>query len=138
MWRVLLMLLPTAALADSVVATRPIRAMAVITPEDVTTVAADIDGALQDVAAAVGQEARVMIYPGRPVRSGDLGLPSIVERNAVVPLSYRTASLVILTEGRALDRGGAGDAIRVMNLTSRTIVTGLIGPDGTVNVGPNS
>lgn len=136
MWRGVLILLAGPALADSVVATRPIRALAVLTAEDVTLVAADIEGALTEPAQAVGLEARVTIYPGRPVRAADLGPPAIIERNQLVPLTYRSGGLAIVTEGRALARGGAGDVIRVMNLTSRTTVTGQIAPDGTVDVGP--
>jgi len=133
-----LMLLPTPVWADAVVATRMIRAQSVIEAADMTVVEADIPGALTDPAAAVGQEARVAIYPGRPIRPGDLGAPAIVERNQIVPLTYRNGTLSILTEGRALARGGVGDLIRVMNLASRSTVTGLIGPDGTVVVGPPS
>ncbi len=137
MWRLVLILAGWPALADSLVATRPIRAQAVLTAEDVTLVDAEIAGALTDAAQAVGLEARVVIYPGRPVRAQDLGPPAIVERNQLVGLIYRAGSLAILTEGRALARGGVGDEIRVMNLSSRTTVTGLIGPDGRVIVGPN-
>ena len=138
MWRVLILLAAHPACADSLVATRPIRAMSVLGPADVTLVDAEIDGALTDVAAAVGMEARVVIYPGRPIRAADLGPPAIVERNQIVLLTYRTAGLAILTEGRALTRGGVGDVIRVMNLTSRTTVTGQIGPDGMVDMAPPS
>ena len=138
MWRVVLILAAGPVWADSLVATRPIRALSVLTAEDVTLVAAEIDGALTEVAAAVGMEARVVIYPGRPIRAADLGSPAVVERNQVVPLTYRAGGLAILTEGRALARGGVGDVIRVMNLTSRTTVTGQIGPDGMVVVGPQS
>jgi flagella basal body P-ring formation protein FlgA len=140
MWRpdllLCLFLVAGPVFADSLVATRPIRAMSMISADDVTLVAADIDGALTSVSAAVGMEARVVIYPGRPVRAADLGPPAIVERNQIVPLTYRNGSLAILTEGRALARGGVGDVIRVMNLSSRATVTGQIGPDGLVEVGP--
>ena len=132
---------PLPALAEgavSLVATRLIRAQTVLSAADMTQVAADIPGALADAAAAVGLEARVTIYPGRPLRVGDLGPPALVDRNAVVPLAYRIGGLTILAEGRALDRAGAGDALRVMNLASRTTVTGRLGADGVVEVGPRT
>ena len=132
---------PLPALAEgavSLVATRLIRAQTVLSAADMTQVAADIPGALADAAAAVGLEARVTIYPGRPLRAGDLGPPALVDRNAVVPLAYRVGGLTILAEGRALDRAGAGDALRVMNLASRTTVTGRLGADGVVEVGPRT
>ena len=58
----------------------------------------------------------------------------LVERNQTVSLVFRSAGLSILTEGRALTRGGVGDQIKVMNLASRMTVTGIIGTDGTVLV----
>ncbi len=138
MWRLALILLPLPALADSLVATRVIPAQAVIAAEDVTLVAADLPGALGDPAAAIGQEARVAIYPGRAIRAADLGRAAVVERNQVVALAYRAGSLTILTEGRALNRGGPGDIIEVLNLTSRSRVTGQIAADGSVIVGSRS
>ena len=123
------------ALADSLVATRTIRAQSLIGPEDLTLVAADLPGALSDPSAAIGLEARVAIYAGRPVRAGDIGPPTLVDRNQVVPLIYLSGGLAISTEGRALARGSEGDVIRIMNLGSRTTVSGRIGPDGAVYVG---
>jgi len=138
MWRILLFLAAAPAFADSLVAIRPIRALSVINADDVTLVEADIEGALSEVSAAVGLEARVVIYAGRPVRAADLGPPAIVERNQIVVLTYHAGGLAILTDGRALARGGVGDVIRVMNLTSRITVTGQIRIDGLVDVGPQS
>lgn len=138
MWRFLLVLIPAEALADSVVATRIIHAQTVLTNADMTLVAAEIPGALADTVLAVGQEARIMIYPGRPIKAEDLGPSVLVHRNQVVMLAYQSGPLAIVTEGRALDRGGAGDLISVMNLASRTKVIGQIGTDGVVRVGPAS
>ncbi len=138
MWRLALLLIPLPALADSLVATRTIRAQTALTAEDVTSVAMDIPGALTDPAAAIGQETRKVIYAGKPILAGDLGPSAIVERNQIIPLAYTAGNLSILTEGRALARGGVGDVIDVMNLASRSKVTGQIGPDGVVRVGPAS
>jgi flagellar basal body P-ring formation protein FlgA len=141
-WFILLMLpiflaSPGVAMADSLVATRTIRAQSVVTAEDVTLVAADIPNAMTQVADAVGLEARVAIYAGRPINAADVGPPALVDRNQIVPLAYQSGGLAILTEGRALTRGGVGDVIRVMNLASRSTVTGRVAANGTVVVGPN-
>ena len=61
---------------------------------------------------------------------------SLVDRNEIVALSFKSGGLAILTEGRALARGGVGDRIRVMNLASRTTVTGTITRPGEVEVRP--
>jgi flagellar basal body P-ring formation protein FlgA len=129
------LVLASPALAENVVATRTIPAGSVIGPEDVTMVDAVLPGALTDVSLAMGQEARVAIYAGRPVRPSDLGPPTLVQRNQLVPLIYRSGGLAILTEGRALARGSVGEVIRIMNLGSRATVSGRIGADGAVYVG---
>ncbi|QYK41577.1 MAG: flagellar basal body P-ring formation protein FlgA [Paracoccaceae bacterium] len=134
-WICLLFLLSGPAVADSLVASRTIRAAAVIGPEDVALSAADQPGALSDPADAVGLEARVTIFAGRAIRAGDLALPAVVERNQIVPLLFRSDGLVIQTEGRALGRGAVGDTLRAMNLTSRVVVAGRVAPDGTIRVG---
>jgi flagellar basal body P-ring formation protein FlgA len=77
----------------------------------------------------------VTIYAGRPIRAADIGAPALVERNQIVPLVYAAGGLQITAEGRALDRGGEGDVIRVMNLSSRVQVTGIVDETGAVRVG---
>jgi flagella basal body P-ring formation protein FlgA len=131
----LLILLAGPAMGDSLVATRTLQAHTVLTAEDVVLVAADLPGALTAVDLAVGQETRVAIYAGRPVLATALGPAALVERNQMVVLSYRSAGLTISTEGRALDRGAEGERIKVMNLASKSTVTGVIGPEGIVHVG---
>lgn len=133
----LLALLATPALPESMVATRTIRALSVIAPEDIALVSADIPGALTAAPEAVGMEAKVTLYAGRPIHSADVGAPALVNRNQVVTLVFQTAGLTIHAEGRALERGAAGDVIHVMNLSSRLTVQGLVGPDGSVAVGSN-
>lgn len=138
MWRLFLIFALAAPVsAESVVATRTIRAKTLIAPEDLTLVSAELPGALTDPTAALGQEARVAIYAGKPVRPGDFGPPTLVDRNQLVTLVYLSGGLAISTEGRALGRGSEGDEVRVMNLGSRNTVTGRIGPDGAVYVGWN-
>ncbi|MBA3910413.1 MAG: flagella basal body P-ring formation protein FlgA [Rhodobacter sp.] len=134
-WLLALLLSAQPALSESVVAIRTIRAQTVLGPEDLTMVDASLPGALTDLAGAIGQEARVAIYAGRPVRLADLRSPTLVQRNQVVPLIYASGGLAISTEGRALARGSEGEVIRVINLASRATVSGRIGPDGAVYVG---
>ncbi len=125
---------PLAASADTVVAARTIRSQAILGPDDLALVADDVPGALSALDDALGMEAKVNLYAGRPIRAGEIGAPAIIERNQVVPLVYSQGGLTIATEGRALDRGGVDDALRVMNLGSRTTVTGIVAEDGSVVV----
>lgn len=131
----ILALLAMPAAADTLVAARTVRSHAIITPDDVAIKDVVVPGALSLMEDAIGQEARVVLYAGRPIRPGDIGPAAIVDRNQIVLLIYQSGSLQIVTDGRSLGRGGVGDSIRVMNLSSRTTVSGIIAADGSVTVG---
>lgn len=135
---ILLVLLPVTVTAESLVATRLIRANEVISEGDVTAQVAHVTGAATDPIDVIGLEARVAIYPGRPVRLADLGPAAVIERNETVRMVYRQGGLMILSEGRALARGGLGDAITVMNLASRQSVQAVVSSAGMVEVGPGA
>lgn len=122
--------------ADVVVATRTIPARSIIEAADLELRSGAVDGAASHPSDLIGQEARITIFAGRPVRQGDVVRPALVERNGAVTLVYRTAGLMIEAEGRGLRRAVAGDTIRVLNTGSRIVVTGRVAPDGKVEVGP--
>ncbi len=122
--------------AQSVQPVRAIRSQTVLAPEDLTLVEDAVPGAIASIDEAVGKEAKTTLYPGRPILLSQLGAPALVERNAVVRMSYATGALHIVTEGRALDRAAAGEPVRVMNLASRQTVTGTVMADGSIEVGP--
>jgi flagella basal body P-ring formation protein FlgA len=131
----ILALLAAPVTADTLVATRTVRSHAIIAPDDNTIKDVVVPGALTFPEEAIGQEARVVLYAGRPIRPGDIGPAVIVDRNQIVRLIYKSGSLQIIADGRSLGRGGEGDFIRVMNLSSRTTVSGIIAADGSVIVG---
>jgi flagellar basal body P-ring formation protein FlgA len=128
---------PVWASAESVVATRTLRANTLIGPQDVVlTDRAATPGAATDPGEVVGLEARVTLYAGRPIPVSALGPPALVERNQIVTLVFQHGALEIRAEGRALGRGGEGDTIRIMNLASRNTVTGWVAGDGQIHVTP--
>ncbi len=132
---VILLALCRTAGAETLVAAATIRSHTVLGPDHVVVVQETVPGALSDPEAAIGLETRVVLYAGRPIRPTDLGPPALVDRNQVVPLIYRHGTLAIATEGRALDRAAAGEAVRVLNLSSRNTVTGILDMQGRVHVG---
>lgn len=130
----LLVALPSAAPAETVLAARTMRAQTIVTAQDVVVKDVEVEGALSDVNEIIGMETRVALYAGRPIRPGDVGPPAIVERNQIVSLVFEQGGIAIFSEGRALARGGSGDFIRVMNLASRITVSGRVRPDGRISV----
>lgn len=124
---VLTVVLASAARAEPVTAARTLRANTVIDYADLALAEGKDLTALSQV---VGMETKVTIYAGRPVRLSDIGPPALIERNQIVPLIYRHGALSIHTEGRALNRGSAGESIRVMNLDSKATLNAVVDPSG--------
>ena len=123
------------AFGQSVVALSGIRAQTVITAQMVRLAEAETPGAYAALEQVIGMEARVNIYPGRPIMLDALGAPAILERNQPVVMRYRSGLLTIYSEGRVLARAGVGERVRVMNLDSKSVIFGRVAADGIVEVG---
>ena len=128
----------TPALADTLTAVRVIRPQSIIGPADLAILQQDIPGAMTPGEDLIGLEALVTLYPGRPILPHHVGPAALIERNQPVIVVFRNAGLTITTDGRALSRGAEGDVVRVMNLASRTTVSGRVQQDGSVVVGMGS
>ncbi len=118
------------AAAEDVVAARNIRAGAIIAAADIVTPAGE--AALRAATELIGLEAARSIYKGQPLNKDDLRAPTLIERNAIVTMEFVKGPMLIATEGRALDQGGSGDRIRVMNLLSKRIVSATVVSANTV------
>ena len=132
-----ILLMPGAARADAVLAAMTIRSGTILTADHLSLSEMTLPGAATDPKALIGMEARVNLYANRPIRPEDVGRPTLVERNAIVPLVFNAGGLLITTEGRALGAAGVGETLRVMNLASRSTVFGTVTSDGSVIVNPN-
>lgn len=131
----LLITLPTVLDAEVLTSTRVLRPDTIIEPQDIAILSKDIPGAIKSDIRIIGLETRNTLYPGRPIRIDDVGPVALVKRNQHVKLVFRHGNLTIATEARALQRGGIGDFVRVMNLSSRTTVSGKVSRNGSVIVG---
>lgn len=126
--------LASQAVAETIIAAHTIRAQSILTAQDLLVKDVNVPGAAVSPDQVVGKEARVTLYAGRPIRLGDVGTPAVVDRNQIVPLVFNSAGLTITAEGRALQRAGAGEFVRIMNIASRQTVMGLVLADGRVIV----
>jgi flagella basal body P-ring formation protein FlgA len=131
----LLSLLASPAVADTLIATRSLRPRQPILAADLAVEAGDVQpGALSDPGEVLGQELRAAVYKGQPILRANLAPAALVERNGIVTLLYQRGGIAIATEGRALDRGAAGEVIRVMNAASRATLSGVVTADGQVRI----
>lgn len=130
----ILCLYGSSGLAETVVASRTLQAKTVLSEGDMRVVDGVVSGAVTDPAMALGLEAKVTLYEGRPILAAYLGPPALIERNEIVSLAFTSGALTIRSEGRVLDRAGLGERVRVMNLASRITVTGTVIGPGQVSV----
>lgn len=126
-----------------VVAAVPLRRLAagdVIGTGDVRTmrIRADRAGQLADPSAVAGLAARRPIAAGQPLARNDLVRPTVVARNSAVLISISAPGMSILAQGKALEDGGAGEAIRVQNTASRAVVLAEVISPGRVRVTPGN
>lgn len=122
------------AVADVVTPVRTLRPGTLIAPADLTVKPGERPGAFDRISDVAGQEARTALYAGRPIPFDAIGPPALINRNQIVSLRFEGNGLMIATDGRALERGGIGDRVRIMNLTSRATLFGYVQADGTVKV----
>lgn len=127
-------IIATPALSNMVVTDKIIRPGAILSPDDLQLVPGDAVDAVEDIQDLIGKEARIALYPGRPILRTDVARPALVDRNQLVKLIYTSAGLQIHTEGRALGRGAVGEYIPVMNMSSRTTVSGRVSENGWIEV----
>ncbi len=90
--------------------------------------------AIADPADIVGLAARRMLRAGQPLRPGDLRTPVVVAKGANVTMTYRTKFMVLTVAGRALEDGGVGETIRVLNTQSNTVIDAVVERSGVVVV----
>lgn len=113
----------------------------VITERDVEWVEARAETVrrdiVNDVRQLVGQEPRLQVRQGAPVRLADLQRPVMVPRNSTVTMTVKTPFMTLTTQGRSVEEGGKGDVIRVTNLHSKRVVEAVVDGPGTVVVTPN-
>ncbi|MGI3169833.1 flagellar basal body P-ring formation chaperone FlgA [Pseudooceanicola sp. C21-150M6] len=133
---ILCILLSGPVRAEIIVAARTIRPNTPLAASDLTAVEGHAPGAFTALSEIVGNESRTVLYAGHPILPADVGPLAVIDRNELVRLAYTSNGITIVTEGRALSRAGIDEFVRVMNLSSRTTVSGRVLPDGSVAVGP--
>jgi flagella basal body P-ring formation protein FlgA len=87
-----------------------------------------------DPSMLVGRIARNAMQAGSAVRETDVVKQEIVEKNATVTVLYESPGIALAMRGKALEAGGVGDPVLVMNPQSkRTLSATAISP-GVVKV----
>lgn len=82
----------------------------------------------------VGMEIKRRVYSGHPIGSRDIGQPTVVKVNSPVQVRWAMGDIALSMRGNALEAGGIGDQIRVLNPTTSRTIRGTVLSDGTVEV----
>lgn len=122
-----------------VVPTRIIYPGDVITPEAIDSV--PLRRKLRDPSAIIyryddlgGKVARRTLLPGRLIPVGSVRDAWLVERGSTVQALFQHGSLEITVSGVPLENGSVGDLIRVRNIDTGVVFTGIVLADGSVKV----
>ena len=82
----------------------------------------------------VGHELRRDIDGGELIHSHDLIPPRFVTRGSLITMKIETPFMTVAAQGKALQDGGEGDVVRVINTQSNRMVEGTVTGAGTVTV----
>lgn len=92
--------------------------------------------AIIDANQLVGQTVRRALMAGKLLNKNDVAMPVMIEKGEHVSITLQSGLMKLTMKGRALNDGGKGDVIRVMNTKSnRSLEARIISP-GKVVVDP--
>lgn len=78
----------------------------------------------------VGMAAKRDLVAGQPIRARDLTRPVMVAKGGMVTMTFQSKFMNLSATGRAIEGGGRGDVIQVMNLQSKKVVYATVtGPN---------
>jgi flagellar basal body P-ring formation protein FlgA len=101
--------------------------------------ASTLRGAVATTAAAAeGMQVRRAVATGEPVRLDNLVPPPLVRRGQRVLIALAAPGLQLAEQGQALDTGGSGDQVRVLNPVSHAVLEATVTGPGQVRVAVGS
>lgn len=90
---------------------------------------------IAEIEDIVGQSLKSSKRAGSIVTNRDLVAPILIKRNQTVSLILKSGALTLTVKGQALSSASHGDTVKVLNLKSKKIITGIALSSGTVLVG---
>jgi flagellar basal body P-ring formation protein FlgA len=123
---------------EAAVLARPLTVGEVVRAADITIVRrpkAEFAANIMTTAdQAIGLAARRAMRQGDVLRQNDLAKAELVARNDNVTITFQVPGITLTMRGKALEGGGQGDTINVMNVQSKRPVQGKIAGPGHVIV----
>lgn len=82
----------------------------------------------------IGMTVRRAVRSDKPINTNEVTPPVAVEKGEAVTMLVRTNAMILTANGRALENGGIGDIIRVLNSKSRLTVDAKVVRSGQVEI----
>lgn len=95
----------------------------------------NLSGIAQGRHELVGKVARSTLLPNRLVYIAALREPFLVDKGQVVGLYFKLGGIEIRSKGIAQQAGAVGAFVRVQNIDSGRLISGIVQTDGSVRVG---
>ena len=87
-----------------------------------------------DAGDLVGKSPKRGLRAGRPVRASEVRRPLLVSKSSLVTIVLQAPSMLLTSQGSALEQGSDGDTIRVVNTQSNKVIEAQIIGHGRVTV----
>jgi flagella basal body P-ring formation protein FlgA len=131
---------PTGAITRVVVLRHTIRRGEVITADKLELVdmpRTPAPGTFLEIEPLIGRRMVQTLGAGVPVRERHLQMEWSVRADDPIVIETDTGEMIVAMAGVALENGQIGDFIRVRNLRSRRVVTGMVAEEKKIIVTPN-
>lgn len=89
---------------------------------------------ITDAGQLIGKMPRRLIRAGQPMTQNDVQRPVLVARQSLVTMIVQQGGMTITAQGKAVEDGGAGETIRVLNTNSNVTVEATVNGPGLVTV----
>jgi len=109
-----------------------------ITKHDISWIKLRLDragrGTVTDARDLIGMSPKRYVKVNAPVRSMDLRRPIVVAKGSTVTMVVSVPGMTLAMVGKALENGGIGDSISIMNSQTRKVVEGVISGPGRISI----
>jgi flagellar basal body P-ring formation protein FlgA len=122
---------------DVPVLARPMAAGDIIAAEDIMMIKLPADRISEYVRTndqLIGKELRRAVAENIPLRTRDVMAERLVTRGTLVTMKVETPTMLITTQGRAMQDGSMGEVIRIINTQSQRVVEATVMGNGLVGV----
>lgn len=84
----------------------------------------------------IGKEVKRSIRAGQIISQNDVQTQVMVAKGKIITLNFAKGGIMLSAKGKALENGGLGDTVRVMNIQSKSVVQGTVTGPETVSIAP--